>query len=121
MAPKRTHAARCHLPHALKTLKEHDVLGGIGVRHYVGELPVYYKAQGLKDETCREVCEYLLHCEGEERRWYWDKMMTGGATPFQIEKIAAEFRRQSDDMHHGNLAKIRRKEVLVMDASGRLH
>ena len=124
MAPKRTHAERCDLPHALKMLKEHDVLNGIGCRERLGELPVYYKAQGLRGEACREVCEYLLHCEDEERRWYWDKLMLGGATPFQIEKIAAETQRQSKAMHIGNLAKIRRTEgidVLVIDASGRLH
>ena len=99
------------------------MLNGIGCRELLGELPVYYKAQGLRGEACREVCEYLLHCEDEERRWYWDKMMFGGPTSFQIAKIAAEIQRQSKAMRdrHAKIRRIEGTEAMVIDASGRLH
>ena len=123
MAPKRTRAGHRDLPHALKMLKEHDVLNGIGCREGAGELPVYYKAQGLRDEACRDVAAYLIHCEDEERRWYWDKMMFGGATSFQIAKIATETQRQSKAMRirHAKIRRTEGTEVMVIDASGRLH
>ena len=62
-------------------LRDHDVLKGIGCRKVAGELPAYYKAQGLRGEACRDVCTYLIHCEDAERQWYWNAMMCGGATP----------------------------------------
>ena len=123
MAPKRTRAGHRDLPHALKMLKEHDVLNGIGCRERAGELQVYYKAQGLRDEACRDVAAYLIHCEDKERQWYWNAMMFGGATPFQIEKIAAETQRQSQAMgiRHAKIRRMEGNEVMAIDATGRLH
>ncbi len=105
-------------------LRDQAVLNGIGGRKVAGEqTPDYYKAQGLRGDACREVCAYLIHCEDEERRWYWDAMMFGGATSFQIARIAAETQRQTKAMRIRR-EKIRRTEgteVMVIDASGRLH
>ena len=124
MAPKRTRAGHRDLPHALKMLRDHDVLNGIGCRRVAGEqTPAYYKAQGLRGEVCRDVCTYLIHCEDTERQWYWNAMMFGGATPFQIEKIAAETQRQSQAMgiRHAKIRRTEGNEVMAIDAIGRLH
>ena len=124
MAPKRTRAGHRDLPHALKMLRGHDVLNGIGCNRVVGDLtPAYYKCQGLNDATCRAVCTYLIHCDDAERMWYWNAMMLGGATPFHIEKIAAETQRQSQAMgiRHAKIRRTEGNEVMAIDEIGRLH
>ena len=124
MAPKRTRAGLRDLPHALKMLRGHGVLNGIVCRRVAGEqTPAYYKAQGLRGDACRDVCTYLIHCEDAERQWYWNAMMFGGATPFQIEKIAAETQRQSQAMgiRHAKIRRTEGNEVMAIDAIGRLH
>ena len=109
------------MPHALKVLRDHDVLNGIGCSERVGELPCYYKAQGLTDECAKKVAVYLLHCSDGERQWYFDKMMAGGATTFQIAKISTEYKRALKDIKLEHRNKVRRQDVLVIDAGGRLH
>ena len=125
MAPKRRdyhEAFGCPpMPHALQVLRDHDVLNGYGVKaRYSGPI-IYYKAQGLPDDAATKVAEYLVHTDPAERQVLFDKMMAGGATPHNIEKVAAKYQEAINEVHRKNAAKMHRKQPIVMDADGRMH
>ena len=120
MASKRARGAALEMPHPLITLRDHDCLNGRAILSRTGNAE-YYKSQGLSDEACARCVNYLIHTGPAERTMLFEKLISGGTTPFLMQKLTMEYQLGLKDILARNAGKIRRSEPLEADAQGVLH
>ena len=130
MAPKRARdealAGLPPKPKALKTLVEEGILNGYAAKSkYRGRNSPYaadYKNQGIPATMATQTAKHILHSSLEDRGRYWDMLISGKTSIWNLVKLAEAYRREHARLRVFNTTDAKRGDtVLAIDSNGVIH
>ncbi len=112
-------------PKALRTLEEHGILNGYAAKDFWSVKTwcrsEHYKNQGLSEEIAEKTALHILHSKNEDRKRYFDLLISGGTTMSNVVKVIEKYREELTILRNVNQEKPRWSEILVIDINGVVH
>ena len=109
---------------AIRTLEDHGILNGFSAKNYWSKTwhrSEHYKNQGLPNDVAEKSAQHILHSSTEDRRRYFDMLISGGTTMTNVVKLIEKYREERTILEKTNQETPRWSFILVIDEHGVVH